>query len=180
MIKTESIRRILSTDYKLPDAVRRALDEHNKGSPIQLDLLFDEMDNAWQFYLIKQKGVIPDEDVLCWQMSCPNKGTGITPGVLNWLKKYDTSKGGLLCQDELRSNWVSEFKIANAMARKRKDNALAEIYYVRRQMMSDFATQKTGIAVPRTVGICNGKLVKAVPKGTAKRLRESKVKLDGV
>jgi hypothetical protein len=174
MIKTEAKRHIVKTNYTLPDDVQKRLQEWNRENFVELDLLFDEGTNKWQFYKVKAHGAIPDDDLLCWQMSVPVEGTGITPGVFDWLKKYDSSNGGLLDEDELKKQWLKNWKQAKDVQREQQEKKRDTLATAWEDVIKKLTTLRTQISVPRTVGMKNGKPIMAVPKGTAKALRRSK------
>ncbi len=180
MIKTESTRRILKTDYELPHEVVKALKEWNRTHAVKLDILFDDMTGGWQIYQIKSYGVRPDDDVLCWQMSAPTLGTGITPGIFTWLIKYDTSNGGLLDREELKTNWYKFFLEAQAqkdvkLEAKREDDMHQAIL----PLISKLAVQREQIVVPKPVGWNKkkGQPILAVPKGMAKAIKRQKARI---
>jgi len=179
MIKTQATRRLLRNDtYKLPDSVRKALDEHNKYHPVKLDILFDSDETfSWQIYQISTKGVMSDDDFLEWQMSAPKRGTEITPGILQWLKKYDTSNGGLLDRNELKKNWLKEWKSAKEKHAKEKINRKEPYKYNRLKELTSVLKGKHTMMIPNVVGIKDGRPVYAVPKGVAAAARRQQKRL---
>jgi len=155
MIKTESKRWVITDEsgVKLPDDVRRTLDEWNRTHNVKLDILWDSESYTWQIYKIKSKGAIPKEDVLCWQMSAPVKSTTITPGILDWLKKYDTSNNGYLDQDELRKNWLNAWKKGKEKLKiKQEKEAEDRVYGYKDLIYRGIGTARTQVSVPITVG----------------------------
>lgn len=181
MIKTEAKRAIVKNNIQLPSDVRKALDNYNKRAHLSLDLIYNLDDNQWEFYSIKHHGVVPDEDLLHWQMSVPAKGTGITPGVLRWLFKYDTSNGGMKDQDQIKKEWLAQFKVRRFLMEEKNEKRRKDDYHSRvSPIIKDLVlkhktiTFKTQIVVPKTVGMQNGKLVYAVPKGTAEEMKKQR------
>ncbi len=180
MVKTEAKRAIVKNNIRLPSDVRKALDDYNKRAHLPLDLIYNLDDNRWEFYSIKQHGVVPDEDLLHWQMSVPAKGTGITPGAIRWLLKYDTSNGGMKDQDEIRKEWLAQFKVRRFLMeeqneKKRKDDYHSRVSPIIKDLTLKHRTIKfkTQLVVPKAVGIYKGEPIYAVPKGTAKEMKRT-------
>ena len=174
MIKTETSRWIVTDEsgVKLPDDVRRAVNEWNRTHSIQLDILWDAESAHWQIYRIKLKGVTSGDDTLHWQMQAPSEGTTITPGILDWLKKYDTSNNGYLDKEEITNNWKKLWKEGVNKINKRKNTEREDLEYGRKFFIDDLITQKTVGSVPITVGFNKrtGKKIIAVPKRAQKGL----------
>lgn len=106
MVKTECQRRVVKNNILPPENVLKEL----KRSDSALELIYNTDKNRWEIYRVKCKGVVPDEDILHWQMSSPETGTGIGVWIVNWLKQYDTSLNGLLSPDELRDSWLKQVR----------------------------------------------------------------------
>ena len=168
MIRSEGPRRNIQNAYEVPADVRRALNEWNKRNSIKLDLLFDEESGKWQFYRIKSMGLTPGDDVLCWQMSVPSAGTGITPGAIDWLRQYDTSNNGMKDQDEIRKDWLKTWLEADKKKEENKRNILDEQQKVWQDYLRG-AVQggRVQVHVPITVGWNKkkNKPIRMVPKG---------------
>ena len=98
--------------------------------------------------------------------------TLLTPGVLTWLKKYDTSNDGYLDQDDLKKNWLTSWKKGREDLKLKNDKKEEEFNYARKTMISDLSTEKLVAAVPITVGFNKrtGKKIIAVPKKPKKGL----------
>lgn len=173
MIKTEAKRYILKTSHILPDDVYKRLQEWNRENFVELDLLFDEVTNKWQFYKVKGHGASPDDDLLHWQISVPKEGTGITPGIFDWLKQYDTSGGGLLDEDDLKKQWLKQWKKMKDIQREQEVKKKSALAIAWEDVIKKLSTLRTQISVPINVGIRKGKPIMAVPKGTAKALKRS-------
>lgn len=176
MIKTECIRYIIdnSTDYSLPPDVQTALDEWNRTKSIKLALYFDEHDTfSWQVYCVKTTAANSGDDTLHWQMTVPTKGTNITAGIFDWLKKYDTSQGGYLNRDELKAQWLKHCRIGEEKQKKVKEHRLDCLYNEQGWMIKKLAGLREQIVVPQTVGYSKkGGPIRAVPKGTAKKMEK--------
>ena len=166
MIKTETHRWVVSNNVELPYDVRKALTEWNRTHRVKLDLLFDELSNQWQFYRIKYTGATVNEDTLHWQMSVPNRGTMITPGIIDWLRKYDQSNNGYLTEGELKKNWVIQWKELKRKQQKDKDNELDSMAHGFKPIIDKVSTLREQIVVPITVGFNpkTGKKIMAVKK----------------
>ena len=151
MIKTESTRYIITPNDNRnpPDEVIKEL----KRLSSDLELFWNEHDNQWEFYLLKQKGITSDNDILCWQMSAPTKGTSITVGIVDWLRKYDTANGGLLSKEELKKNWLEQWAEGRENRKKEMKKQLDEVAYVRQNLIKDFGSQRTVVAIPKLMGI---------------------------
>lgn len=169
MIKTETKRWIVMDEscVTLPDDVQRALKEWNRTHSIKLDILWDAETSCWQIYIIKLKGAIPKEDTLHWQMSAPSEGTAITPGILDWLKKYDTSNNGYLEQDEIKKRWLETWKkgVEKLNLKKQKEAEDREYGY-KDLIFRGIGTARTQVPVGITVGFNKrtGKKIMLVPK----------------
>lgn len=148
MIKSECIRKTIKNNIIPPDDVIAALKLHDK----ELELIYNMHKNQWEIYRCKQKGVIDDEDVLCWQMSVPSHGTNITVGIVGWLKQFDTAFSGRLSADDLRNNWVKNVKSIFYNQDLRRQKELDETAGAWKELVHDFDVQKTGISVPKCVG----------------------------
>ncbi len=61
---------------------------------VPCEAVWNEDDNQWEVYRLLRK------DTLTWQMSAPNKGPLITPGIATWIQKYDTSEHGKFDDEE--------------------------------------------------------------------------------
>jgi len=166
MVKTEALRHILTDESgtHLPDDVRKALDNWNKIHSIKLDILWDADSGHWQIYTIKRAGVTASMDLLHWQMQAPNAGTAITPGILDWLRKFDTSQGGYLDQDEMKKNWLSLWRDGREKLKKREQNKADDRAYGYKDLIyGKIGKLREQIAVPAFVGMNKGKKVYAVP-----------------
>ena len=181
MIKTECLRYLLdnSTDYPLPSDVQKSLDEWNRTRPVKLALYFDEHSTfSWQVYQVKKTGAVAKDDTLHWQMTVPIKGTSITSGIFDWIKKYDTSQGGYLDRDDLKKQWLKHWKIGEEKQKKVKDSRQDCIYNETGWLIKKLAGLREQIVVPQTVGYSpKGGPIRAVPKGTAKKMKRSKQKV---
>lgn len=172
MAKTEEIRKKIKTNYVLPKDVQDKLDDWNKLNPIKLEFIFDEGSNCWEIYRLKHKAAIPDEDILHWQMAAPTKGTAITTAIFDWLRRYDQSNGGLLDRDELKKKWLKQWAILRMKQKLEKEKRAEDFRYGYGQIIKDL--DSTTFAVPITVGFNNKtqKKILAVPKGTAKKMKQ--------
>ncbi len=181
MIKTEAERWILTNDIELSKDVRQALDNWNKSHTIKLDLLFDIITNKWQFYRIKKFGLTSDNDLLHWQISAPTEGTLITPGILDWLRQYDQSEGGYLDQDDLRKQWLQQWKDLQEKQAKQQKHRQDELQYGYKPIIDKLSVLREQISVPITVGFNKktGKKVMAVPKGTGKLIKKIRRNMSG-
>ena len=178
MIKTEARRAVVKNTVQVPHDVRTALDEFNKTAHLPLDLVYNLDLNQWEIYGIKAKGVTADDDLLHWQMSAPTVGTAVTPGIIDWVRKYDTTNGGLLDEDELKTKWLSEFKIQRAKVEGDKKKKNDDDYYQARAPIIDkIATARVMVAPTRIVGSCANGPVYAVPRGSAQVMRVNRQKL---
>jgi len=171
VVKTEAYRHILTDEscVYLPDDVRKALEVWNKIHSIKLDILWDADSGHWQIYTIKQPGVTKNMDLMHWQMEAPNAGTAITPGIIDWLRKFDTSNGGYLDQDEMRKNWLNLWAKGKDKLKKKQQDEADDRAYGHKDMVHSFTYDggvpkpKVQIVVPTCVGMNKGKKVYAVP-----------------
>src|SRR3990172_5493047 len=150
MIKTEAMRYILDSEKGIypPDDVAAALRQLDSA----LELLWNNDDGQWEVYRLKHKGVIPSQDLMHWQMSAPNKGTFITTGIVDWLKKYDTSLGGRLSKEDLQNRWLKQFKEIQYTERVKKEKQDQELSYSWQEMIDKIGKARKQISVPITVG----------------------------
>jgi hypothetical protein len=148
MIKTESKRFVIDSVHEPPKEVMIALHQVDQN----LDLLWNEDDNQWEIYRIKQKGITRGEDVLCWQMSAPVKGLMITVGIADWLKKYDTNVLGMYDQDQMKNKFLSMIKQVREKKQEQKQKQLKELQYNYKDLLHHRDTERTQIVVPVTVG----------------------------
>lgn len=167
MIRTECQRRIIKNNITPPEIVLNELKRHDKA----LELIFNTDKNQWEFYRLKHKGIIDDEDVLHWQMSAPTKGTDISVGIVEWLRQYDTSAHGRLSADDLRDQWVKNVKNIFYNQEMRRAKELEEANYSFKEALQDFETQKTVVAVTSCVGFNKkrNKRIYAVKKGAVNK-----------
>ena len=86
-------------------------------------------------------------------MSEPTKGTSITVGIVDWLRKYDTANGGLLSKEELKKNWLEQWAEGRENRKKEMKKQLDEVSYVRQNLIKDFGSQRTVVAIPKLMGI---------------------------
>lgn len=150
MIKTEALKYILDSgkDIYPPDDVIKALKRLNSS----LELMWNNDDGQWEIYRIKEKGIISAQDLLHWQMSAPTKGTFITVGIVDWLRKYDTTQGGVLSKEDLQNRWIKQFKEIQYNERIKKERNQQELYYSWQEMINKISTVRRQISVPITVG----------------------------
>src|SRR3989304_2979258 len=108
MIKTEALRYILDSEKGIypPKDVIDALYKLDSG----LELIWNDDDGQWEFYRVKQRSATRNNDLLHWQISAPTKGTHITVGIVDWLKRFDTAEGGRFSKKELEQRWLKQFK----------------------------------------------------------------------
>lgn len=78
-----------------PSNVVAKLKELNKD----LELVWNGDDTRWEIY--QARG-----DTLYWQNSAPVLGLAITPGITDWLKKFDTSRGGRFDQQDREKQFL--------------------------------------------------------------------------
>lgn len=173
MIKTEAMRCILDSEKGIypPKEVIEVLKRLNSS----LELMWNDDDGQWEIYRIKQKGIIPAQDLLHWQMSAPTKGTFITVGIVDWLRKYDTTKGGALSEEDLQNRWVKQFKEIQYNERIKHEKQDQELYYSWQEMINKIAGARKQISVPITVGFNKrtGKHIRAFEKRKVKQLGNS-------
>jgi len=165
MVKTEATRAIITACEQLhpPQDVVDALQKHNSS----LELIWNPDATRWEVYQVKTRGAIRSEDVLCWQMSAPTKGSGITVGIVQWLRKFDTTNGGMKSKEELEKDWLQFCRklfreIEPDRVQKRINNAIE----CSREFIHDLSTEKTGISVPTKVAYDTktGKSIYAIKK----------------
>lgn len=176
MIKTEGKRSLLETNTKgicLPKNVQEAL---NKADP-DLTAFYNDSDNQWEFYRLKYKGITPAEDVFSWQMSAPQKGTGITPGIVFWLQRYNTNPQRVKSREELEKEFLELARSALQKKEERKNKEFDNLYEsTAEDIMNDLFRQRTQVSVPVQVGYnsLTNKKIFAVPRGTTKKIKKNK------
>lgn len=164
MIRTEASRHELQSFKTFTDeVVLKALKDFDKD----LELLWDDDNHSWQFYRVKTHGVIPSQDVLCWQVTPPSND--INKSIVKWLQKYDTTNGGYKDQDDLRSDFMKMFTNANYASEQARLKRAHETELIKEQIVDEFLIRrKVSVAVPNTdvVGYnpITGRCVRAVKK----------------
>lgn len=144
------------------------------GLPKDIELVWNQDAARWEIYKLAHKGAVPDDDILDWQMSAPQKGLPVTPGISTWLAKYDTTEGGNLSLKDRQDRWIQHFKDSNDREDKMRDdiraNASLEIgrmsKYLSHYETSFDGGKKHRIVAPITVGYNKktGKAIRAYPK----------------
>ena len=164
MIHTEDSRYVIDIDKRKPSNLV-LLKMYNFDK--RLELIWNEDDNRWEFYRVKGYGVTPDHDVLHWQISAPSLGVDITPGIIDWLKKYNSSICGTLDQEDIRKRWLENFQVSRVKLEHRKRAEMQEVADIAGDIAKRFYDRRVSqIAVPTTVGVNknNGKPIRAYPK----------------
>lgn len=163
MIKTECKRRIIINSIKPPEAVIKAIDR--KYPNLGLELIWNSDDNNWEFYRCIRKGESYLEDIMHWQMSVPFKGTMITPSIIDWLAKYDTTQNGRWSREELEEQWKKSIKTTLSLQKIRYMKRCEDILDSLKNDAGDILVGKRGISVPITVGYnkTTGKRILACP-----------------
>lgn len=167
MIKTECKRSLVDNNILPPENVQIAFDEFNSQNPFEIIVLFDIDSDTWQFYNVKSHGATKGDDMIHWQISAPTKGRYITPGIIDWLKKYDTSQRGFLDKDDLKKKWLNHFKEHQYKQINIKYKKEQEDKYVRNwSILKKLSGLREQIAVPIQVGYNKrtGKKILAVKK----------------
>lgn len=168
MIKTEDYRRNIEPKDKRvpPEDVVIKLKEFDSA----LELIWNEDDNRWEFYRVKKVGIVPEEDLLHWQISAPESGTCITPGILDWLRKYDQTNGGFLSIDDLKDEWRKNYKRYIVIPEERRKKQMEPIMHEWDKVFHRYAVERVQIAVPKIIGMHKktGKKILAVKKNKRK------------
>lgn len=153
MVKTEATRAVITACEQLvpPQDVVDALQHHND----RLELIWNPDAGRWEIYQLKSRGVTRAEDVLCWQMSAPTKGSGITTSIVPWLKQYDTTNGGMKSKEELEKEWKAFCRYLFLTAQPAADQKrYDEVAYRGQNFVKDFETEKVtvSLSIPKAVG----------------------------
>lgn len=129
----------------------------------QLVLLYNIDDFQWELYRIKQKGITEAEDLLHHQLSL--KTGNLSTGIVDYIKKFDQNPMGANSQDEMRKYWMQSFKRSLDRRKDQKEKQKQELHYAYKQGEPYLFRNRTGIAVPITVGFNTktGKKILAVP-----------------
>ena len=158
---------------------------------VPIELVWNKDQNQWEIYKLEEKGGIPADDLLRWQMSVPFKGKMITPGIKDWIEKYDASEGGNKSVEQRQKDWIEMFKGVQERYDKMKNKIHEEVCYEVSHMsrwlgryMDKGGKGYRQITVPHdnVVGMNQktGKLVMARKKKKGKKLKTSKeIALDG-
>jgi len=117
--------------------IRRALlaewdlEETNPGIELRsgYELLYNTTELRYELYKVTARGAVKSDDSLTWQISCPYTGKSITPGMANWLQKYDTSCGGKYDDDDRKKQWRRTFKETMERHAKKKELDKLEMKY---------------------------------------------------
>lgn len=128
-MRVDEIQRHELNDYNLgglspPSEVVKKLKELNKD----LELVWNDDDHRWEIYLVKG-------DAFSWQNSAPVLGSTITPGIADWLKKFDTSKAGALDTEDREKRYLEGLKIMLDSDAERKRKQQIESAYERRDVI---------------------------------------------
>lgn len=156
MIKNFVRRKDLVSTIHPPSDVVKAL----KVLDSKLELHYDVDVDQWQFYRDKY-----GNDELYWQMSAPHKGTSITVGLVDWIKKYDTSQRQSFDIDQMQKNFRKQVTSMCTKNKKVHDSRVSEIERIKKDIDHHFISRKTGISVPITIGVDKktGKPIRMVP-----------------
>jgi hypothetical protein len=86
-------------------------------------------------------------------MSAPVKGTMLTSGVVDWLRKFDTSKGGSRTKEELEKEFFKQVKLYSYKQKEKKYKQQQEFKYGYSDAFNTFAVEREQISVPICVGV---------------------------
>jgi len=151
MVKTEAERRIIepvNIKFKPPLEVIEALHRHDSA----LELVWNEDDNRWEFYRLKEKGPSREQDILHWQMSAPFDGSDIQPSIINWLRKYDTSEYGRKGPDRLKQEWILNVKDYIARPKELYKKRMEPMLHEWNSVFHRYAVGREQISVPIKIG----------------------------
>jgi len=142
-----------------PEDTAKSLKELNKN----LELVWNKDDNRWEIYLVRG-------DTLHWQNSSPVLGSTITPGIKTWLQKFDTTRAGRLDHDDRIKRFGEHVRLILSNRQRRTANREIEQAYERRDVINylnrHFDNPRPGwVAVPKFVGVFQGKKIYAYKKG---------------
>ena len=126
----------------------------------KLELIWNRDHGQWEIYRNKHT------DVLHWQMSAPNKGSTITPGIASWLQQYDSNPQGMVDAEDMKSSWLKMWNNQREKLKLQETKAKEDLYYEWTAISDYFVTGRTIISVPVTVGY---------NKRTGKHLRMAKL-----
>ena len=109
------------------------------------ELIFNKLKNKWEVW--KARG----NDELIWQITSPTEGSDLSLGLIDHLRKYDITNGGFLSVTELQSNWLKYCKQIFYEDKINKQKRFDNVSQSWKELVEDFASQKTTVSVPRTV-----------------------------
>jgi len=163
---------------------RRLLVEYNLGKynppsnidlPKSVELIWNEDDTRWEVYKIQTSGAVASDDLLCWQISAPSLGLEVTPGIKDWLQKYDTSKGGAVSTKRRQTDWLRMFQASQYRLDQRREAEHKELIYelshrakFLSQLISRGGKARNSVVVPAMVV---GRTAKGVPIRAYKKVK---------
>lgn len=136
-----------------------------KELDIQLEYIFDIDSEQWHVYRVHRHGLTKSDDILRFQVSLP-KNSEPSSGVKRYLEKFDRNPGGMKDADELKKEWLNQFKEMGRREREYKEYHKRELLYHYDQVLDWWVTERKQVVVPKQVGF-NTKTnrgVYAVPK----------------
>ena len=117
-----------------------------RGIDKTFELFFNSENQKWEVWKITKKGITDNEDELLWQLSAPTTGTDVSIGFVNYCKQFDVTNGGLLSADDLRTFWLKHVKNVIYNRQQRRIKSLNIVGGAYKELIDDFATQKTVVS----------------------------------
>ena len=107
------------------------------------ELIFNKLKKRWEVW--KARG----DNELVWQITAPTEGSDLSLGLIDHLRKYDITNGGLLSVDDLKSNWLKWCKqifYEDRISRQKRIDSVSQSW---KELVEDFVSQKTVVSVPK-------------------------------